>query len=104
MHSIENNNPNITFKKKENYFLAGHQNRAAVVGQSHALHSSLGTLHVERGFKGMGLSVSSRSHTAPGTGVLGAQARGENGVCRRPKRKDAREAKTIKKKMKNKVS
>lgn len=61
------------------------------------------TPSVELGFKGMGLSVSSRSHTAQGVGVLRAQARGKNEVGRRPKKKDANEGKMIKRKMKNKV-
>lgn len=38
-----------------------------------------------------------------GVTVLGAQARGKNEVCRKPKRKDVRERKMIKRKMKNKV-
>lgn len=38
-----------------------------------------------------------------GAGVLGAQARGKNEVCRVPKRTGAREGKMIKRKMKNKV-
>lgn len=73
------------------------------MAQSPAPFVSGHTPSVELGFKGMGLSASSRSYTTMGVSVLGAQARGKNEVCRKPKRKDAREGKMIKREMKNKV-
>lgn len=75
----------------------------AVVAQSPAPFVFGHTLSVELGFEGMGLSVSSRSYTSMVVGVLGAQAKGKNEVCRKPKRKDAREGRMIKREMKNKV-
>lgn len=55
------------------------------MAQSPASFVSGHTPSVELGFKGMGLSVSSRSYTSMGVGVLGAQARGKNEVCRKAK-------------------